>query len=625
MSAPRFSFFAGKGGVGKTTCAASFAVSRPGKTLVVSTDPAHSLGDALGRKLGRTPRRVAGRLFACELDADRALSRWFAERKRAFRILASRGTYLDDDDIDELLETSLPGVDELVGLIELFRLSQGGWDEVVVDTAPTGHTLRLLAMPRTLTKLARVLDDLSRKHRYLTESLGGRGYVPDATDHVVTGIESQASELLELLQDRDRCGFHVVLLAEDLSIEEAHDAVAGIRAVGGDVVELIVNAVRPRPPGRCAFCEGKRAAQGTAFARIRGAFPGVRVRLVGEADTEPVGLPALRKLSRSRVDAPRGSARRAAVPPGDPADWLPLLVPDGVRLVLFGGKGGVGKTTCAAVCALELAERGRRVLLLSTDPAHSLGDAFATPIGDAGREIAPGLRARELDADRAFAAERDKYRKSVEDLFDALRGSTALEASFDRQVVQDLIDLSPPGIDELFGLFAVIDALPSFDVVVVDTAPTGHALRLLALPAKALGWIHAILEILLKYRRVIGLGDLARTLTGTARSLRELGELFSDSGACRFVPVTRAARLPVLETRRLLRSLRRLRIEAGPVLVNAVTPEGCARCRRAGRREAALRKALRAATDGMLVAPALPVPPRGAEALVSFGRGWARP
>jgi arsenite-transporting ATPase len=625
LSAPRFSFFAGKGGVGKTTCAAAFASSRQGQTLVVSTDPAHSLGDALGLELGRTPRRVAGRLFACELDADRALSRWFGERKRAFRILASRGTYLDDDDIDELLESSLPGVDELVGLIELLRLSQGGWDEVVVDTAPTGHTLRLLAMPRTLEKLARVLDDLSRKHRYLSESLGGRGYVPDATDRVVTGIESQASELSELLCDRDRCGFHVVLLAEDLSIEEATDAVAGIRAVGGHVVEVIVNAVRRRPPGRCAFCEGKRAAQRAAFARIRDAFAGLRVRLVGEADTEPVGLSALRKLSRSRVDAPRGRARRAGAPPDNSADWLPLLVPDGVRLVLLGGKGGVGKTTCAAVCALELAARGRRALLLSTDPAHSLGDAFATAIGDAGCEVAPRLRAREVDADRAFAAERDKYRKSVEELFDALRGSTALEASFDRQVVRNLIDLSPPGIDELFGLFAVIDALPSFDVVVVDTAPTGHALRLLALPEKALGWIHAILEILLKYRRVIGLGDLARTLTGTARSLRELRELFSDSAACRFVPVTRAARLPVLETRRLLRSLRRLRIKAGPLLVNAATPEGCARCRRASRREAALRKALRAPTDGMLIAPALPVPPRGAEALVSFGRGWARP
>jgi arsenite-transporting ATPase len=326
------------------------------------------------------------------------------------------------------------------------------------------------------------------------------------------------------------------------------------------------------------------------------------------------------------VDAPpKREARRPLAPPASgPAGWPSLLAPDDVRLVLFGGKGGVGKTTCAATCALELAARGRRVLLLSTDPAHSLADVFAAPVGDEQREITPRLFVRELDADRAFAVERDKYRRSVEELFDALRGSSSFEATFDRQVVQDLIDLSPPGIDELFGLFAVIDALPSHDVVVVDTAPTGHALRLLGLPQKALSWVHAILEILLKYRRVIGLGDLARTLTATARSLRELGELFTDPQGCRFVPVTRAARLPVLETRRLLRALRELRIQAGPILVNAATPVGCARCRRTSRRETALRKGLRARTGGMLIAPALPEPPRGPEALLSFGRGWVR-
>jgi len=622
-SSPRFSFFAGKGGVGKTTCAAAFALEQRRKTLVVSTDPAHSLGDALGLALSRSPRRIARDLFACELDADRALTRWFGERKRAFRTLASRGTYLDDEDIDELLETSLPGVDELVGLVELVRLSQG-YDDVVVDTAPTGHTLRLLAMPQTLAKVARVLEDLSRKHRYLAETLGGR-YLPDASDRVALAIESQAEELSALVKDEERCGFHLVLLAEELSVEEARDAAAGIASLGGRLVEVVVNSVRPRPPGRCALCDGKRAAQGAAIASAKKAFPRTPLRLVREAEAEPVGVAALRKLTRARVERPAAkSARGRESDSRAGPSWPSTLAPDGVRLVLFGGKGGVGKTTCAATCALELAAGGRKVLLLSTDPAHSLGDVFGAPIGDEQREVAPGLFARELDADRAFAVERGKYRQSVEELFDALRGSSSFEATFDRQVVHDLIDLSPPGIDELFGLFAVIDALPSFDLVVVDTAPTGHALRLLALPETALLWVHAILAILLKYRRVIGLGDLARTLTATARSLRELRDLFSDPRGCRFIPVTRAARLPVVETRRLLRALRKLRIEAGPIVVNAATPPGCARCQRAARREAALRKGLAPRTGGMLIAPALPTPPRGAEALLSFGRGWAR-
>ncbi|MGZ6144111.1 MAG: ArsA family ATPase, partial [Myxococcales bacterium] len=111
----RYRFFAGKGGVGKTTLAAAtgLALSRRARTLVVSTDPAHSLGDALSLRLSASPRPVRGRLFAAEMDADRALSRWLGARERAFREIASRGTYLDDEDIDSLFRLSLPGVDEL--------------------------------------------------------------------------------------------------------------------------------------------------------------------------------------------------------------------------------------------------------------------------------------------------------------------------------------------------------------------------------------------------------------------------------------------------------------------------------------------------------------------------------
>jgi arsenite-transporting ATPase len=143
------------------------------------------------------------------------------------------------------------------------------------------------------------------------------------------------------------------------------------------------------------------------------------------------------------------------------------------------------------------------------------------------------------------------------------------------------------------------------------------------MPEKALGWVRALLAILLKYRRVIGLGDLARTLTGTARELRELQELLRDPERALFVPVTRAAALPRMETERLLRALRRLGIASGPVLVNALTPPGCARCRRAAKAEAAEVEALRRRTPAMLAAPAVAPPPRGARQLLAFGRTWA--
>jgi arsenite-transporting ATPase len=287
----------------------------------------------------------------------------------------------------------------------------------------------------------------------------------------------------------------------------------------------------------------------------------------------------------------------------------------------------VGKTTAAAAAAIALASRGTAsVLLLSTDPAHSLADVLRTPVGNEEREVAPGLRARELDAARAFEERRSRYRAAVEELFATLRGGSAFDAPFDRAVMEDLIDLSPPGLDELFGLLAVIEALQRHQLVVVDTAPTGHALRLLELSDKAREWVQVLLQILLKYRRVTGLGELARDLTETARELRQLRELLQDTARCRFVAVTRAAALPRLETARLLSRLKRLRVSAPAVLVNALTPPGCSRCNRSAAAEAREVRALRRTSRGwaMLGAPRIAPAPLGAAALERFGATWTR-
>src|SRR5205807_4088740 len=169
--------FGGKGGVGKTTCAAATAVARAAteRVLVVSTDPAHSLGDALNVELSshvreiRTSRRRTGALFAVELDARRAFARWLDVNRQALGDVLEHGTWLDRDDVDALLALSLPGIDELIGLIEIGRLAGLGvsrssrartYDTVIVDTAPTGHTLRLMAAPETVTAVAEILDGL---------------------------------------------------------------------------------------------------------------------------------------------------------------------------------------------------------------------------------------------------------------------------------------------------------------------------------------------------------------------------------------------------------------------------------------------------------------------------------
>ena len=627
-----FRFYAGKGGVGKTTCAAAaaLALARDGaRTLLVSTDPAHSLGDALGKRLSAAPRPVRGKLFAAEMDADRALSRWLGARERLLRVIASRGTYLDDEDIDSLFRLSLPGVDELVGLVELRRLSRD-FEEVVVDTAPTGHTLRLLSMPATLGKLSQVLDDLQAKHRALAQALRG-SLRRDAADALIEELQEEAGQLHALLRSPE-AELHWVMLAEDLALAESRDGIAALRAAGLRVVRLIANRSTPKPDGPCKLCSARRAEEARVLGEA-GAI-GLPLIVVPEQDREPRGLRDLGAVAGILSGEKSGKTTRpptaaAGGSPGgrqDPAPWPDDVVPPGTRLLFFGGKGGTGKTTAAAAAALAIARRGERVLLLSTDPAHSLADVLRSPVGDEEREVAPRLGARELDAARAFGQRRERYRAAVEELFAALRGGASLDAPYDRAVMEDLIDLAPPGLDELFGLLAVIEALGRYQVVVVDTAPTGHALRLLELVGNAREWVQVLLKIQLKYRRVTGLGSLARDLTETARELRELQDLLRDGSRSRFVVVTRPAALPRLETARLMKALRRLGTSPAAVLVNALTPRGCPRCNRAAASEQREVRALRLLGRGwaMLAAPRVAPPPRGADALERFFGTWKR-
>src|SRR2546421_1280863 len=352
---------------------------------------------------------------------------------------------------------------------------------------------------------------------------------------------------------------------------------------------------------------------------------------------------ASRRTSRSRSPAlggrpTRRGERQARPATGDVPAWLDALAPPGVRVLAFAGKGGVGKTSAAAAVGLALAERrpDARILVLSTDPAHSLGDALGLPLGDDERPVPglPGLAARELDATAAFARRRERYRASVDEVFDALLRGSRFDIAYDRDVVRELIDLAPPGLDELFGVLSLVDAVlgrgrQAYDVVVLDTAPTGHALRLLAMPDAALEWVHALLAILLKYRAVVGLGELASDLLDVARDLRELAALLRDPARTRVVAVTRPGALPRLETARLVRGLRRLRIAVGALLVNTVTPPGCRRCRRAAaveRREiAALTAVVRSAAGrryAMISAPVEAPPPGGIAGLARWLRRW---
>jgi arsenite-transporting ATPase len=321
----------------------------------------------------------------------------------------------------------------------------------------------------------------------------------------------------------------------------------------------------------------------------------------------------------------------------------------GAKLIFVGGKGGVGKTTVSAAAAVRLARAhpNRRMLLLSTDPAHSLADAFDTTssadgsivhsggphapdIGDTAKTVRGGPRnlfVRELDAAKALAARRADLEQAVEEIASAFGAGEVATGSGG---AAELMDLAPPGVDELFGVLAVIDARDTYDLIIVDTAPTGHALRLLELPETAREWVQVLLRMLLKYKSLVRPGRLAAELVDVSKSIRELQALLRDPSHTRFLVVTRAAEVPRFETERLLTRLRRLKLAAPAVIVNAMTlaPRRCTRCRATAAAErrslAALRHSCRGRSRGCVIiqTPLSAPPPRGVRALNAWGRLW---
>jgi arsenite-transporting ATPase len=637
--------------VGKTTCAAAIAVTCAAaghRTLIISTDPASSVGDAFNLRLSGKPRRIPlgrGILYGIEIDAARTLERWLADRRAGFERIALRGTWLDRDDVSLLLRLSLPGIDELAALFEVTRLGAAGrYDRIVVDTAPTGHTLRLLTMPEGLRAIASVFDVMQEKHRMMVEALRG-SWAPDADDALIEDLDRNGRDLHALLRDSSRVHVSWVTLPESMAVEETADAAEALARAGIPLRDVIVNHLTPPPAGRCGWCDGRRILESSALADLQKRLPRIPLIGVGARTAEPRGVPALAQIGREIATPAVPTKNRSSVRPrtwrlpvANASRWdvLPSISGAHTRLVLFGGKGGVGKTTCAAAAALALAalEPDRRLLLLSTDPAHSLADVFDAALSDVAAAIRgapPNLLARELNAARRFRNVRERYAAAIDSLFDRLTrdhsGAVGVDAGQDRRVMHGLIDLAPPGIDELAAVIEVTDALESSatDLVVMDTAPSGHALRLLEMPVLVQDWVKALMSILLKYQPVVGLGQLGAVLLQLSQGLGRLRRLLADPARTSFIVVTRAAALPRAETQRLIRRLQRLHIHVPLTIVNAVGRGPCTRCRAAAATaEREIIHLERAMPKWMpiAIAPAELPPPRGARALVRWQRSW---
>jgi arsenite/tail-anchored protein-transporting ATPase len=551
-SLPRTSLVVGKGGVGKTTCAVGLAAicARRGEhTLLLSTDPAAALEAAIGSPVAEHATAVARQpnLAARQLSTH-ALRYEFLERWRStIAEIIDRGTYLDRDDIDGLVDAALPGGDEIFALLALAELlsdATAPYDRIVVDTAPTGHTRRLLALPDTFRALFTLFDAMQAKHRFMVRALTHR-YRRDRADAFLDEMRPRIDALRAVLTDGSALAAVVVTRAEPLVAAETIRYTDSLRSLGVRVAAIIVNAaVDDRP------------------VHTDSATPVYRLPLVAPP---PIGMDAIAKVVQALDSTvqPRPGLVRARISPTtrDAVDPSTIVRP----LTIVGGKGGVGKTTVACALALASVRASKaRTLLVSTDPAPSIADAFGTPDaewanGDVATELdgAPGLAVRQMDATAAFVRLRDEYQSRIDALFEALLGR-GLDVSADRAIVRDLFALAPPGVDELFALSTLGDALAEerYRCIVVDPAPTGHLLRLLEMPAIALDWSHRIMRLMLKYRDVVGLGETAQELVDFAKRTRALDARLRNADQCGLVLVSLDEPLVRGETERLADAVR---------------------------------------------------------------------
>lgn len=525
----QYLFLTGKGGVGKTSvsCAVACALADAGRrVLLVTTDPASNLGDVFGQVIGMDPTPIP----ACPgLEAEEVDPVQLAAQYRESVVGPYRGVLPDDAiaNIEEQLSGSctveIAAFDRFASLLSSDEIAQT-YDNVIFDTAPTGHTLRMLELPSAWTS-------------YLNQNTTGTSCLGQLAG---LGPKRDAyRRAMEVLRDGNSTALVLVSRAQTLALGEAARAAAELSGVGIRPRLLVVNGVLGRPGDGVA--RQMFRAQQEALAAMPPELAGVPRRTVPLRASDVTGVERLRALLGAPDATPQtaGAAPQesGAAPAGEKyhAPNLPgldALVDDlfrrDVHVVMTMGKGGVGKTTVAVHVAQALRARGRRVRLTTTDPADHLGQF----------DLA-GLAVSHIDQ----AAELASYQDEV------LQKARRTMGEADVRYVEE--DLRSPCTQEIatFRAFANIVARARDEVVVIDTAPTGHTLLLL--------------DNAQSYGR-----QIEHTGGDVPQSVRDLLPRLRDPRQTEVVIVTLPENTPAREAERLSADLDRARIPHGWWVVN---------------------------------------------------------
>lgn len=519
---PRFLFFTGKGGVGKTSiaCATAIQLADTGRqVLLVSTDPASNVGQVFGIRIGNqiTPIAAVAGLAALEIDPQAA-----AQSYRERIVGPVRGVLPEavvkgiEEQLSGACTTEIAAFDEFTALLTDSTLT-ADYDHIVFDTAPTGHTIRLLQLPGAWTGF---LD-------------AGKG---DASClGPLAGLEKQRSqykEAVEALADPQRSRLILVARAQQSTLREVARTHEELDAIGLTQQYLVVNGMLPEAETAqdalaAAICQREQEA----LAEIPEALKTLPLDLIELKPFNLVGLVALRQLlTPALVTSTISEVTPPTIQTPNLAKLVDDIAADGHGLVMLMGKGGVGKTTLAAAVAVELAQRGLPVHLTTSDPAANLTETL--------NGVLDNLTVSRIDPH----AETERYRQHVL----ASKGAN-LDAP-GRALLEE--DLHSPCTEEIavFQAFSRIIREAGQKFVVMDTAPTGHTLLLL----DATGAYHR---------------EVSRQMGNNTHYLTPMMQL-QDPKQTKVVLVTLAETTPVLEAANLQADLRRAGIEPWAWVIN---------------------------------------------------------
>src|SRR6185369_6689743 len=348
---------------------------------------------------------------------------------------------LSDEELASVLQQHAPGLEELASLLQVGdELETKAYDRVVVDLSPTSHALRLFDLPTQLRRfmaLARgqSLDKVKAKKEALP---------PGPLDPVAARVEKLAA----LLKDPVRTAFHLVALAEPVPEAQTRLLFAQLRERGIPMSEVVVNHVEDGQG--CPACQGRRGLQAPHVRKYQQLDKAVPVALLAKREVAPRGPDLVKKLAKEWAAGKETKQLEFAAAEGPPAlvratSMPPIAAPPlpPTRLIFFVGQGGVGKSSCAAAAAVTLTEKEGPVLLISTDPAHSLSDVLQSRLTDTETQVkgTKGLYAREIDFANWYANLRRKIKEKAESAFGPeVKGQ---EFAIDRELIRNLLDLAP--------------------------------------------------------------------------------------------------------------------------------------------------------------------------------------